>query len=62
MLPARLVTKNVERTLYQTYCTTEIVNKEITRFVPECVTETVPVTRTHKVVEQELATSRRKFR
>jgi hypothetical protein len=49
------VTKNVERTLYQTYCTTEIVNKEITNFVPECVTETVPVTKTHKVVEQELA-------
>ena len=49
-----LVTKNVEKTLYQTYCTNEIVNKEITRFVPECVTETVPVTRTHKVVEQAL--------
>ena len=49
-----LVTKNVEKTLYQTYCTNEIVNKEITNFVPECVTETVPVTRTHKVVEDQL--------
>ena len=49
------VTKNVQKTLYQTYCTTEIVTKEITNFVPECVTETVPVTKTHKVVEQELA-------
>jgi hypothetical protein len=48
------VTKNVTKTLYQTYCTTEIVTKEITNFVPECVTETVPITKTRKVVEQEL--------
>jgi hypothetical protein len=48
------MTKNVTRTRYQTYCTTEIVTKEITNYVPECVTETVPVTKTHKVVEQEL--------
>jgi hypothetical protein len=50
------VTKTVQRTLYQTYCTTEIVNKQITRFVPECVTETVPVTKYHKVVEPQLCT------
>jgi hypothetical protein len=48
------VTKNVQKTLYQTYCTTEIVTKEITRFVPQCVTETVPVTKMHKVVEPQL--------
>ena len=48
------VTKNVQKTLYQTYCTTEIVTKEITNFVPECVTETVPVTKMHKVVQDEL--------
>src|SRR5271155_5961805 len=48
------VTKNVQKTLYQTYCTTEIVNKEITNFVPECVTETVPVTKTRKVVTTEM--------
>jgi hypothetical protein len=48
------VTKTVQRTLYQTYCTTELVTREITRFVPECVTETVPVTRTHKVVEPQV--------
>ncbi len=48
------VTKNVQRTCYQTYCTTEMVNKEVTHFVPECVMETVPVTKLHKVCEQEL--------
>ena len=48
------VTKNVERTLYQSYCTTEMTNKVITRYIPECVTETVPVTRMRKVVEPEL--------
>ena len=48
------VTKTIQRTLYQTYCTTELVTREITRFVPECVTETVPITRTHKVVEPQV--------
>ena len=48
------VTKTVQKTIYQTYCTNEIVSKEITRFVPECVTETVPITRTHKVIEPQL--------
>ena len=48
------VTKTVQRTLYQTYCTTEMVNKVITHMVPECVTETVPVTRMNKVVEPQV--------
>jgi hypothetical protein len=50
------VTRTVERTIYQTYCTTEMVNKVITRMVPECVTETVPVTKMRKVVEPQLCT------
>jgi hypothetical protein len=50
------VTKTVQRTIYQTYCTTEMVNKVITRMVPECVTETVPVTKMRKVVEPQLCT------
>jgi hypothetical protein len=48
------VTRTVQRTIYQTYCTTEMVNKVITRMIPECVTETVPVTKMHKVVEPQL--------
>ena len=48
------VTKIVQRTIYQTYCTTEMVNKTITRMIPECVTETVPVTKNRKVVEPQL--------
>lgn len=47
------VTKTVQRTLYQTYCTSEMVNKVITHLIPECVTETVPVTRMRKVVEPQ---------
>lgn len=50
------VTRTVERTIYQTYCTTEMVNKTITRMVPECVTETVPVTKMRKTVEPQLCT------
>ncbi len=48
------VTKTVQRTIYQTYCTTEMVNKVITRMIPECVTETVPVTKMRKVVEPQV--------
>jgi hypothetical protein len=48
------VTKTVQRTIYQTYCTTEMVNKVITRMIPECVTETVPVTKMRKVCEPQL--------
>ncbi len=48
------VSKIVQRTIYQTYCTTEMVNKTITRMIPECVTETVPVTKHRKVVEPQL--------
>ena len=33
-----------------------MVNKVITRMIPECVTETVPVTKMHKVVEPQLCT------
>ena len=50
------VTRTVERTIYQTYCTTEMVNKTITRMIPECVTETVPVTKMRKTVEPQLCT------
>ena len=50
------VTRTVERTIYQTYCTTEMVNKVITRMVPECVNETVPVTKMRKVIEPQLCT------
>jgi hypothetical protein len=50
------VTRTVQRTIYQTYCTTEMVNKVITRMVPECVTETVPVTKMRKTVEPQLCT------
>ena len=50
------VTRTVERTIYQTYCTTEMVNKTITRMIPECVTETVPITKMRKVVEPQLCT------
>jgi hypothetical protein len=50
------VTRTVERTIYQTYCTTEMVNKVITRMIPECVTETVPVTKMRTVVEPQLCT------
>jgi hypothetical protein len=48
------VTRTVQRTIYQTYCTTEMVNKVITRMIPECVTETVPVTKMRKVVEPQV--------
>jgi len=48
------VTKNVERTLYQVHCTVEMTNKVITRMIPECVTETVPVTRMRKIVESQV--------
>ena len=48
------VTRTIQRTIYQTYCTTEMVNRVITRNIPECVTETVPVTRMHKVVEPQV--------
>ncbi len=48
------VSRIVQRTIYQTYCTTEMVNKTITRMIPECVTETVPVTKHRKVVEPQL--------
>jgi hypothetical protein len=50
------VTRTVERTIYQTYCTTEMVNKVITRMVAECVNETVPVTKMRKVIEPQLCT------
>jgi hypothetical protein len=50
------VTRIVQRTIYQTYCTTEMVNKTITRMIPECVTETVPITKNRKVVEPQLCT------
>ena len=50
------VSRIVERTIYQTYCTTEMVNKVVTRMVPECVTETVPITKMRKVVEPQLCT------
>ena len=50
------VTRTVQRTIYQTYCTTEMVNKTITRMIPECVTETVPITKNRKVVEPQLCT------
>jgi hypothetical protein len=48
------VSRMVERPIYQTYCTTEMVNKVITRMIPECVTETVPVTKMRKVVEPQV--------
>ena len=48
------VTKNVERTCYQVNCTVEMTNKVITRMIPECVTETVPVTRMRKIVEPQV--------
>jgi hypothetical protein len=47
-------TKNVERTIYQTHCTTEMTKRVITRMVPQCVTETVPVTRMRQTVETQL--------
>jgi hypothetical protein len=55
------VTRVVQRTIYQTYCTTEMVNKVVTRMVPECVTETVPVTKMHKVCEPQLTTVTQKI-
>ncbi len=48
------VTRTIQRTIYQTYCTTEMVNKVITRMIPECVTETVPVMKMNKVVEPQV--------
>ena len=48
------VTKNVQRTVYQTRCTTVMWTKEVTRMVPQCVTEMVPVTRMIPVVEQQI--------
>ena len=50
------VTRTIQRTIYQTYCTTEMVNKVITRMIPECVNETVPITKMHRVVEPQLVT------
>ncbi len=48
------VTKNVERTVYQTVCSTEIVNKVVTRMIPQCINEMVPVTQFHPVCENQL--------
>jgi hypothetical protein len=47
------ITKNVERTVYETQCSNEIVNKVITRMVPQCINEMVPVTQFHPVCEYQ---------
>ena len=47
-------TKMVERTLYHASCSTEIVDKIVTCMVPRCVTETVPVTKMHVVMEPKV--------
>jgi hypothetical protein len=47
------VTKQVQRTVYQPQCSTVIVDKVITQLIPECVTETVPVTRMRVETQQE---------
>lgn len=47
------VTRQVQRTVYQPQCSTVIVDKVITQLVPECITETVPVTRMRVETEQE---------
>ncbi len=47
------VTKQVQRTVYQPKCSTVIVDKVITQLIPECVTETVPITRMRVEMEQE---------
>jgi hypothetical protein len=48
------VQKMVQRTVYQPQCSTVIVDKVITQLIPECVTETVPVTRMHVETEQQI--------
>ncbi len=48
------VTKNVERVIYQTRCTPVIATKQVTRMIPQCVTEMVPVTRMIPVVEPQV--------
>jgi hypothetical protein len=48
------VTKNVQRTIYKARCSTEIVEKVVTRMIPQCVEEVVPVTRMIPVCEQQL--------
>ncbi len=48
------VQKMVQRTVYQPQCSTVIVDKVITQLIPECVTETVPVTRMRVETEQEI--------
>jgi hypothetical protein len=48
------VTKNVEKVVHQAYCTTVMKTKVVSRMVPQCFTEMVPVTRMRKVVESEV--------
>lgn len=47
-------TKMVERTLYHASCSTEMIDKIVTRMVPQCVTENVPVTQMHPVIETKV--------
>lgn len=47
------VCETVPSTIYTPVCETRIVNKTITRYVPTQVTEQVPVTRYHKVMETQ---------
>jgi hypothetical protein len=48
------VCKTVQRTYYQAQCHTEIVDKVVTQLIPECVVETVPVTRMHVEIEETI--------